>query len=177
MPLKDTIESHSPSHIVKLLRNIDKSSLTPVSPKVPSNPILPLNKFQEFSIKDSESNSPVIKIPQKEAVLYDCVKNTEKTVKPPDIIIGQYSPYKDHYQKLSNVPKAFHKKQGLFGYFIDKSDRQKKLEEVEKIVNENPQFFSPSASKSRPISLKFGGFSIKSENACMYFIRKYKDFI
>ncbi len=134
----DTVETHSPSHVVKLLRNskpfpgTGHTIGTMVAADQTAHDAVSLGRFQEFHIQEAESPTyrACIRVPQKDAVIYDCIRNEQKVVRPPDIVLGVYSPYKDNYKSLAGLPKAFNKKQSMFGYFIDRTDREKKLETI-----------------------------------------------
>jgi len=80
--------------------------------------------LQDYNIKESgyQSLKNHIRIPQKTQHSYDCILNTNKTIKPPDIPIEVQCPYYQHYYlMINNQPKIFHHKPGLFSYFIEKT--------------------------------------------------------
>jgi hypothetical protein len=99
--LKDSVETHSPTHLVKLQRNVDNKCRAYVEHGGTINPEVhdsrTLQKFQDFHI--SEAGTPALtrclKLPQKQTAIYDCIRNETRVIKPPDLIVNAYSPYKD----------------------------------------------------------------------------------
>ena len=72
-------------------------------------------------------------IPQQPQERYNCILNTHKSYKTPDIPIEVHSPYYQYYYSMANIPGAFNKKSGLFTNFIEKT---KKIEDSFKKNNE-----------------------------------------
>lgn len=88
------------SHITKLLRNKDPNCL----PYLEHNKMLDPNvqnlgsfgDLQNFRIQDScsPSDTTCVKVPQKSMEIYNCILEQTKIVKPPNITLESYSPFR-----------------------------------------------------------------------------------
>lgn len=81
--------------------------------------------MQDYNINESgyPSLKNHIRVPQKTKVSYDCILNTKKAWKPPDIPLEIYNPYYSNYYSLAALPHAFNKKLSPFSYYTEKTQK------------------------------------------------------
>ena len=95
--VNQSIKGPLSSHMSKLMRNSDKTYQVSSELLPPSSIVQSLDKFQDFNIKEAgdSAKKTYIRVPQKATVIYDCIKDEQKVVKPPDLLVGVYSGYKE----------------------------------------------------------------------------------
>jgi len=92
------------THRVKLLKNAElacqKFSETPslVDPKIfNSDNLRYFSSFNVSNKKDSPISKSVMRVPQKNVEVYDCILNNTRTLKPPDIVLEANTPFEAKY--------------------------------------------------------------------------------
>lgn len=83
-----------------------------------------------------EKPSRYLHIPQREVKIRDAIGTNDLRVQPPDLELKILSPYRENYfQILSEEPKPFHLKRGLFTNFVDEKlpfERERKSYDPDK---------------------------------------------
>jgi len=98
--------------------------------------------FQDYTFKAlnrstlEEKPSRYLHIPQREVKIRDAIGANDLKVQPPDLEVKNLSPYRENYfQILSEEPKPFNLKRGLFTNFVDEKlpfDRERKSYDPDK---------------------------------------------
>lgn len=89
--------------------------------------------FNDLKLEEQErvDKSHFLKLPQLPVKQYDCIRDREVTIQPPDIEIEGYSKFRDKYFSImDNQPKPFNKKLGLFTLFSDRTQGEKIMNKI-----------------------------------------------
>eukprot|EP00347_Sterkiella_histriomuscorum_P009447 403341183 len=89
--------------------------------------------FNDFQLEENQKadKQNFLKLPQIPIRQYDCIRDKEVVIQPPDLEIESYSKFRDkYYSIMNNQPKPFNKKLGLFTLFSDKTVGEKIMNKI-----------------------------------------------
>lgn len=89
--------------------------------------------FNDLKLEENTKvdKSHFLRLPQLPVRQYDCIRDKDVVIQPPDLEIEGYSKFRDKYFSiLENQPKPFNKKLGLFTLFSDKTQNEQIMNKI-----------------------------------------------